>query len=69
MSESFLEMLNADECRALLHTHVVGRIAVVVNEHPIVLPVNYRMVETDAFTWIAVPNPSRQRPRPQRDQR
>ncbi len=54
MSESFLEMLGIDECRALLRAHTVGRIAVVVNENPIVLPVNYRMVETDGITWIAI---------------
>jgi hypothetical protein len=49
-----LDELSRDECLALLRTHRVGRIAVVVDEYPIVLPVNYRLVETAGRTWIAV---------------
>ncbi len=32
----------------------VGRLAIVVDEFPIVLPVNYRLVETGGVTWIAI---------------
>ena len=54
MPDAWLEPLSIDECRALLRAESVGRIAVVVNEFPIVLPINYRLVETAALTWIAV---------------
>jgi pyridoxamine 5'-phosphate oxidase-like protein len=32
----------------------VGRIAVVVDEFPIVLPVNYRLIEAGGVTWVAI---------------
>jgi nitroimidazol reductase NimA-like FMN-containing flavoprotein (pyridoxamine 5'-phosphate oxidase superfamily) len=32
---------------------VVGRVGVVVDGFPIVLPVNFRMVETSGLTWVA----------------
>jgi nitroimidazol reductase NimA-like FMN-containing flavoprotein (pyridoxamine 5'-phosphate oxidase superfamily) len=54
MQEPWLEELSYDECLDLLRASSVGRIAVVVDEFPIVLPVNYRLVETSAPTWIAV---------------
>ncbi|MFJ5260075.1 pyridoxamine 5'-phosphate oxidase family protein [Streptomyces sp. NPDC088387] len=37
--------LDADECRALLGTHGVGRIAVPADEGPLVVPVNYGVVD------------------------
>jgi len=54
MSDARLEALPLDECLALLRGHSVGRIAVVVNEFPVVLPVNYRLVETSAPVWVVV---------------
>ena len=54
MNDAWLEQLSYAECLALLRQHLVGRIGVVVNGWPIVLPVNYRLVETSAITWIAV---------------
>nr|WTB29167.1 pyridoxamine 5'-phosphate oxidase family protein [Streptomyces sp. NBC_00830] len=36
--------LSADECRALLSTHGVGRIAVSTTQGPVVVPVNYVVV-------------------------
>jgi hypothetical protein len=54
VSEARLEELSYDECLALLRAGSVGRIAVVVDEFPVVLPVNYRFVETGAPPWIAV---------------
>jgi nitroimidazol reductase NimA-like FMN-containing flavoprotein (pyridoxamine 5'-phosphate oxidase superfamily) len=36
-----IESLSADECRELLETRGVGRLAVVVGGYPEVFPVNY----------------------------
>jgi nitroimidazol reductase NimA-like FMN-containing flavoprotein (pyridoxamine 5'-phosphate oxidase superfamily) len=49
-----LRDLSREECLALLRVTEVGRIAIVVDEFPQVLPVNYRLVETSARTWIAI---------------
>jgi nitroimidazol reductase NimA-like FMN-containing flavoprotein (pyridoxamine 5'-phosphate oxidase superfamily) len=51
---AWLEELPIDACLALLRAHDVGRIAVIANEFPVVLPVNYRLVETLDLTWIAI---------------
>ena len=53
MTDAWLEELSLDECLALLRGHEVGRIAVVVDEFPVVVPVNYRFVETSGRRWIA----------------
>jgi hypothetical protein len=50
----WLEELTYDECLRLLRANTVGRVAVVIDGLPIVLPVNYRLVETDGRTWIAL---------------
>lgn len=49
-----LEELSLEVCLGLLRVTAVGRIAVIVDEFPIVLPVNYRLVETSGRTWLAV---------------
>jgi hypothetical protein len=55
MNPERLEALTRDECLARLRLHVVGRVAFVVDDgSPIVLPVNYRLVETTHSTWIAL---------------
>jgi nitroimidazol reductase NimA-like FMN-containing flavoprotein (pyridoxamine 5'-phosphate oxidase superfamily) len=54
MSEALLEELPFDQCLALLRRQTVGRIAVIEHEFPIVLPVNYRLVETTGPAWIAI---------------
>jgi nitroimidazol reductase NimA-like FMN-containing flavoprotein (pyridoxamine 5'-phosphate oxidase superfamily) len=54
MTDAWLEPLSPDECLSLLRDHVVGRIAVIVDEFPIVLPVNYRLMETSGRTWLAL---------------
>jgi nitroimidazol reductase NimA-like FMN-containing flavoprotein (pyridoxamine 5'-phosphate oxidase superfamily) len=54
MSDTWLEELPLEECLMFLRDRSVGRMAVVLDEAPIVLPVNYRLVETSAPTWIAV---------------
>jgi nitroimidazol reductase NimA-like FMN-containing flavoprotein (pyridoxamine 5'-phosphate oxidase superfamily) len=54
MSEALLEELAVDHCLARLRSQTVGRIAVIHNDFPIVLPVNYRVVETTGPAWIAI---------------
>lgn len=53
-AEAWLEELTHDECLALLRVSTVGRIGVVVNGAPIVLPVNYRLVESPGPTWLTI---------------
>lgn len=54
MADSWLEDLDLETCLAHLREGVVGRVGVVVDEYPIVLPVNYRLVETLGLTWVAL---------------
>jgi nitroimidazol reductase NimA-like FMN-containing flavoprotein (pyridoxamine 5'-phosphate oxidase superfamily) len=54
MSDARLEVLTYDECLQLLRAYSVGRIGVIVNDAPLVLPVNYRLVETVDLTFLAV---------------
>ncbi len=43
-----------DACIELLRAESVGRIGVVLDDQPFVVPVNFRLVETPAVTWIAI---------------
>ncbi len=52
--QSWLEELSTEGCLDLLRQTHLGRIAIVVAGSPIVLPINYRMVETSGRTWIAL---------------
>ncbi|MGH9051175.1 MAG: pyridoxamine 5'-phosphate oxidase family protein [Acidimicrobiia bacterium] len=54
MEEAWLEELALEECVELLRREAVGRIAVVIDEFPVVLPVNYRLVEVGGLTWVAL---------------
>jgi nitroimidazol reductase NimA-like FMN-containing flavoprotein (pyridoxamine 5'-phosphate oxidase superfamily) len=54
MTDAWLEELSYDACLQRLREHTVGRIGVVVHYAPIVLPVNYRLVETVGLTLLAV---------------
>lgn len=54
MADAQLEELSLDECLALLRNSHVGRVAVVVDDAPVVLPVNYRLVEEGERNWIAL---------------
>lgn len=54
-----LRDLGPDECRALLSTHGLGRVAVSTADGPAVIPVNYEVVD-DAIVF----EPGRTRPRP-----
>ncbi|MFJ3981906.1 pyridoxamine 5'-phosphate oxidase family protein [Streptomyces fungicidicus] len=49
-----LRELEPEECRALLSTHGVGRVAVTTAEGPAVVPVNYEVVD-DAIVFRTVP--------------
>jgi hypothetical protein len=50
----YLEELSHDRCLALLRQASVGRLAFLIDEHPMVLPVNYRLAETSHATWVAI---------------
>jgi nitroimidazol reductase NimA-like FMN-containing flavoprotein (pyridoxamine 5'-phosphate oxidase superfamily) len=54
MGDAWLEELSYDECLALLRASPVGRVAVVDQGFPIVLPVNFRLAEAAGRTWIAL---------------
>jgi len=54
MSDAWLEELSYNQCLHLLRAGEVGRIGVVVDEAPIVVPVNYRLVETLGLTFLAI---------------
>jgi nitroimidazol reductase NimA-like FMN-containing flavoprotein (pyridoxamine 5'-phosphate oxidase superfamily) len=50
----WLEELTLDDCLALLRAGRVGRVAMVVNAAPIILPVNYQLVDVGELNWIAL---------------
>ena len=52
--DAWLETLTYDECLQLLRAHTVGRIGVVTDDAPVILPVNYRLVETVGLTYLAL---------------
>ncbi|MFO7589594.1 MAG: pyridoxamine 5'-phosphate oxidase family protein [Acidimicrobiia bacterium] len=54
MDGSTFAELTLEECTDLLRGGTVGRIAVLSEGAPVVFPVNYRLVETSAPTWLAV---------------
>jgi nitroimidazol reductase NimA-like FMN-containing flavoprotein (pyridoxamine 5'-phosphate oxidase superfamily) len=54
MNQTWLEPISAEDCMELLRAQRVGRVAVVENGFPIVLPVNYRVAEHSGGTWIAL---------------
>jgi nitroimidazol reductase NimA-like FMN-containing flavoprotein (pyridoxamine 5'-phosphate oxidase superfamily) len=54
MSDSWLEDLSYELCVELLRTNTVGRIGLVIDDAPAVLPVNYRLVETVGLTFLAL---------------
>ena len=54
MSDARLEQLSQDDCLRRLREGSVGRIAFIVDDNLIVLPVNYRFVEPDSGPLLAV---------------
>jgi len=53
-TEPWLEKLDRRECVELLRTESVGRVGFIFDGFPMVLPVNYRIVEKDGKIWLAV---------------
>jgi hypothetical protein len=51
---SWLEILSKERCLQLLRQESIGRIAIVIDGSPMILPVNYRMVEPPGRTWFAL---------------
>ncbi len=54
MTDGRLEPLSHDTCLRLLREGTVGRIAFVVDGDPIILPVNYRLVEPSSGPILAM---------------
>jgi nitroimidazol reductase NimA-like FMN-containing flavoprotein (pyridoxamine 5'-phosphate oxidase superfamily) len=50
----WLEELAESDCLTYLRNGSIGRLGVVIDEHPIIVPVNYRLVETAGLRWIAI---------------
>jgi len=54
LSEGVLEELTRPDCLRLLGQRGIGRVAVVVDDYPVVVPVNYRVVEIDEGVAVVV---------------
>ncbi len=54
MNETQLLTLDLEACLEHLRYEKVGRIAVVHDEYPLVVPVNYRFVEAANRNWVAL---------------
>lgn len=54
MNDAGLETLSRERCVQLLREGTVGRIAFVVADDPLILPVNYRLVEPSSGPILAV---------------
>ena len=54
MTDAQLETLSHDACMQLLRDGTIGRIAFVVDNNPLIFPVNYRLVEAPSGPLLAV---------------
>ena len=54
MNDTQLLTLDHEACLEHLRYEKVGRIAVVQDEYPLVVPVNYRFVEAAQRNWVAL---------------
>ena len=55
MTDAGLDVLTFEECVARLEQDRVGRIALLVDEYPLIVPVNYRLVVLPGPRyWIAI---------------
>jgi nitroimidazol reductase NimA-like FMN-containing flavoprotein (pyridoxamine 5'-phosphate oxidase superfamily) len=52
--QSWLEELPALVCLQYLRQESIGRLAIIVNEAPVILPVNYRVAEPPTGTWLVI---------------
>ena len=53
MATMSLDEIPYDECLELLRFEQIGRIGIVVNDAPVIVPVNYRLVESLGHVWVA----------------
>jgi nitroimidazol reductase NimA-like FMN-containing flavoprotein (pyridoxamine 5'-phosphate oxidase superfamily) len=53
-TDAWLEVLSLDECLDLLARNNFGRLAVVLDGFPIVVPVNYKFVDPGGRRWVAL---------------
>lgn len=53
-AHAWLEQLSTEECLVLLRAASVGRIAFMVDEFPLVFPVNYRFIDSAGSPWLAL---------------
>ncbi len=54
MTDGELETLSDEECLQRLRRESIGRIAFIAEEGPVILPVNYRVVDAPSGTLIAL---------------
>ena len=54
VNDAWLERLAIDECLTLLRANTIGRIAFEVDDFPVIVPVNYRLVEASGHVWLAL---------------
>ena len=54
MTAAWIEQMGLDECLELLRGASVGRVAVVIDDFPVVVPVNYTFVEASGRQWFAL---------------
>ena len=54
MEEMWAQELDLETCMKHLRADVIGRLGVVTDGFPIVLPVNYRVVETLGLMWVVL---------------
>lgn len=54
MGDAWLEEIDREVCVARLRTREVGRLGIVTDTGPVIIPVNYALVEAAGLTWIAV---------------
>ena len=53
VDDNRLELLDEAECRQLLHEATVGRVGISRDALPVILPVNYAMIDAQITFWSA----------------
>ena len=54
MIDNTLEELSTTTCMDLLRMNTVGRVSMVVDEYPVIIPINYRLIDGRHGTWIVI---------------
>jgi hypothetical protein len=54
MAGNTLEELSVATCMDLLRMNTVGRVSIVVDDYPVTIPVNYRLVDSRHGPWIVI---------------